>query len=97
MVVAVPGMGVCWQRFSLAAVLTTSALTTNAPGLKLLLVGNTSVGQAHNFLDRRLCLQTIEDVLPPSVLHQVDALRTFSDQGSLSRNRDKSIDSPHQI
>ena len=57
-------MGVCWQRFSLAAVLTTSALTTNAPGLKLLLVGNTSVGQAHNFLDRRLCLQTIEDVLP---------------------------------
>jgi len=29
-------------------------------------------------------------------MHQVDALRTFSDQSSLSRKRDKSIDSPHQ-
>ena len=90
-------MGVCWQRFSLEAVLTTSALTTNAPGLELLLVGNTSVGKAHNFFDRHLCFQTIEDVLPPPVLHQVVALRTFSDQGSLSRKRDKSIDSPRQI
>ena len=50
--------------------------------LELFLVGNTSIGEAHNFVDRHLSLQSIKDVLPPPVLHEVDALRTFSDQCS---------------
>jgi len=78
-------------------VLTTSALTTSAPGLELLLVGNTSVGKDHRFIERRPSLQTIEDVLPPPVLHQMDALRTFSDQGSQARKHYESIVTPHQI
>ena len=74
-----------------------SAVTTNAPGLELLLVGNTSIGETHNFVDCHLSLQSIEDVLPPPVLHQVDALRTFSDQGSPPGKRDESIESLDQI
>ena len=50
--------------------------------LELLLVVNASISEAHNFVERHLRLQSVEDVLPPPVLHQVDALRTFSDQGS---------------
>ena len=65
--------------------------------LELLLVVNASISEAHNFVDRHLSLQSVEDVLPPPVLHQVEALRTFSDQGSLPRKRDKSIDSPRQV
>ena len=42
-------------------------------------------------------MQSIEGVLPPLVLHEVDALRTFSDQGSPPGTRDESIDSPDQI
>ena len=45
------------------------AVTTNAPGLELLLVGNTSIGEDQNFVDCHLSLQSIEDVLPPPVLH----------------------------
>ena len=48
--------------------------------LELLLVVNASISEAHNFVDRHLSLQSVEDVLPPPVLHEVDALRTFSDQ-----------------
>ena len=65
----------------LAAVLTTSPVTNKLPGLELFLVGNASIGEAHRFVDRNLSLQSIEDVLPPPVMHEVDALRTFSDQG----------------
>ena len=83
--------------YRLAACTVAYVVPANAPGLELLLVGNTPIGEAHDFVDCHLSLQSIEDVLPPPVLHQVDALRTFSDQGSLSRKRDKSIDSPRQI
>ena len=65
--------------------------------LELLLVVNASISEAHNFVDRHLSLQSVEDVLPPPVLHEVDALRTFSDQGSPPGTRDESIDSPDQI
>ena len=65
--------------------------------LELLLVVNASISEAHNFVDRHLSLQSVEDVLPPPVLHEVDALRTFSDQGSPPGKRDESIDSPDQI
>ena len=50
--------------------------------LEPFLVGNASVGEAHNLVDRHLSLQSVQDVLPPPVLHEVDALRTFRDQRS---------------
>ena len=59
--------------------------------LELFLVGDTSIGEAHNFVDRHLSLQSIKDVLPPPVLHEVDALRTFSDQCSPPRKGNGSI------
>ena len=65
--------------------------------LELLLVVNASISEAHNFVDRHLSLQSVEDVLPPPVLHEVDALRTFSDQCSPPRKLDESTDSPDQI
>ena len=72
-------------------------LATNSPGLELFHVSNAPIGEAHRFIDRHLRLQSIEDVLPSPVLHEVDALRTFSDQGSLPGKRDESIDLPDQI
>ena len=53
------------------------AVTSKFVRSELLLVGNASVGEAHKFVDRHLRLQSAEDVLPPPVLHEVDALRTF--------------------
>ena len=69
----------------------------SSPRSELLLVGNASVGEAHNFVDRHLSLQSVQDVLPPPVLNEVDALRTFSDQCSPPRKRDESTDSPDEI
>ena len=85
------------MSIGLAACTVAYAVPANAPGLELLLVGNTPIGEAHDFVDCHLSLQSIEDVLPPPVLHQVDALRTFSDQGSPPGKRDESIDSLDQI
>ena len=65
--------------------------------LELLLVVNASISEAHNFVDRHLSLQSVEDVLPPPVLHEVDALRTFSDQRSPPGKRDESTNSPDEI
>ena len=64
---------------------------------ELLLVGNASIGEAHNFVDRYLSTQSIEDVFTPPVLHEMDVLRTFSNQCSQTAKGDQSIDSPNQI
>ena len=65
--------------------------------LEPFLVGNASVGEAHNLVDRHLSLQSVQDVLPPPVLHEVVSLRTFSNQCSPPRKRDESTDSPDEI
>ena len=65
--------------------------------LELLLVVNASISEAHNFVDRHLSLQSVEDVLPPPVLHYVDALRTFSYQCSPPLKRDESTCSSDEI
>ena len=62
--------------------------------LELLLVVNASISEAHNFVDRHLSLQSVEDVLPPPVLHEVDALRTFSDQRSPRESAMKALIRP---
>ena len=62
-------------------------------------MGDASIVEAHNFVDRHLSLQSIEDLLPPPVLHEVDELRTFSDddQCSLPGQADVSTDSTDEI
>ena len=65
--------------------------------LELLLVVNASISEAHNFVERHLSLQSVEDVLPPPVLNDVDALRAFSDQCSPPRKRDESTDLSDEI
>ena len=74
-----------------------SSLSFQGKGLEPFLVGNASVGEAHNLVDRHLSLQSVQDVLPPPVLHEVDALRTFSDQRLPPSKRDESTDSPDEI
>ena len=54
-------------------------------------MGNASVGEAHNLVDRHLSVQSVLDVLPPPVLHEVDSLRTFSDQCSPQENGMKAL------
>ena len=80
----------------LAALKTVSARSGLAHQ-ELLLVGYASIGEAHNFVDRYLSTQSIEDVLTPPVLHEMDVLRTFSNQCSPTAKGDQSIDSPNQI
>ena len=43
------------------------------------LVGNTSISETYNLVDRRLSTKSIKDVFPSSVLHKVDLLKMFSD------------------
>ena len=59
-------------------------------------VSNTAIGESDNCVDRRLSTQSIEDVFPSSVLHEVDVLRRFDDHGSSTGNGDESIDRPHE-
>ena len=59
--------------------------TVDSRDLQLFFVGNASISKAHGFVDRNLSAQAIEDVRPTSVLHDVDFLRTFSDQCSSQR------------
>ena len=59
--------------------------TVDSRDLQLFFVGNASISKAHGFVDRNLSAQAIEDVRPTSVLHNVDFLRTFSDQCSSQR------------
>ena len=80
----------------LAALKTVSARSGLAHQ-ELLLVGYASIGEAHNFVDRYLSTQSIEDVLTPPVLHEMDVLRAFGDQCSPPAKGDQSIDSPDEI
>ena len=72
-------------------------VTISLVSLELFLVGNASIGEPHNFVDRYLSTQSIEDVLTPPVLHEMDVLRAFGDQCSPPAKGDQSIDSPGEI
>ena len=45
--------------------------------LEEFLVGNTSIGETYNLVDRRLSTKSIKDVFPSPVLHEVDLPKTF--------------------
>ena len=69
------------MSIGLAACTVAFAVPANAPGLERLLVSNTSIGEAHNFVDCPLSGHSIEDVLPPLLF----CIRWMLSEGSATK------------